>query len=308
VAGSTYTYTRNANYWNKDAFPYDKVVLKPMTDTTARLNALRSNQVQGALGELKNVKEAEAAKLTANMTSVNWVGLLLMDRDGKLVPQMKDLRVRQAMNYAFDHEAILQSIDFGNGKRTTQIFSTVSPAYDPALDSKYAFDLDKAKQLMQEAGAADGFSITIPRAPGQDAYYTVTEQSLAKINIKVEWAQVPTSSIIPEILSGKYPVAFMTLGSQSAWQDIQKSVIEKAPWNPLHATDPELQNLLKAAQMAPVDGQPAAFSAVSAWLVDHAWFSPWYRVETPYFTDAKTKVTMDPYVVVPPIRNFKPAS
>ncbi len=45
VAGSTYTYKRNQAYWNAAAFPYDKVVIKPMNDLTARLNALKAGQV-----------------------------------------------------------------------------------------------------------------------------------------------------------------------------------------------------------------------------------------------------------------------
>ncbi len=303
VVGSQYTYLRNPNYWNKSFPAYDKVIIKVMTDTTARLNALKSGQINAGIAELKSVDEAKASKLQVGYVDLNWVGLLLMDRDGKTVPQLKDLRVRQAINYCFDQASILKSIDYNQGAITTQIFGTGTVAYDKGLDNKYLFDLDKAKSLMAEAGASAGFTVSMPRSPGgSDAYYAVVESSLGKINIKVNWNQVPIASIIAETISGKYPVTFMTLGSQSAWQDIQKAVL--GAWNPYKCADPALTALLDKAKKASQDDAPAAFKAISTWLVDNAWFAPWYRVQTPYLTDAKTDVYMDKYVVVPPIRNF----
>jgi len=62
--GSVYTFVRNPSYWNTKAFPFDKVVIKPMTDPTAILNALRSGQINGALmTNAKNVAPAQGAGL-----------------------------------------------------------------------------------------------------------------------------------------------------------------------------------------------------------------------------------------------------
>ncbi|MFJ2116481.1 ABC transporter substrate-binding protein, partial [Streptomyces sp. NPDC087850] len=47
--GSVYTFVRNKNYWNTKAFPFERIVFKPLSDPTAILNALRSGQVNGAL-------------------------------------------------------------------------------------------------------------------------------------------------------------------------------------------------------------------------------------------------------------------
>jgi peptide/nickel transport system substrate-binding protein len=307
VTGSTYTYTRNAAYWDKATYPYDKVVIKPMTDLTARLNALKAGQVNGAIADTSSINDAKASRLTVNTSAVNWVGLLIVDREGKEVPALKDLKVRQAMNYAFDAEGILKNVSQGQGKKTTQIFNSVGDAYDPALDNEYTFDLAKAKQLMADAGYADGFSVTMPESAGFARYNAIIGQQLAAINIKVNWTKVPANNIIPEVLSGKYPVFFMTLGSQSPWQDIRKAVAPNAPWNPLKAQDPNLDKLLKTAQFADEASQPAAMKAVSKWLVDNAWFSPWYRENAVYLTDARTSVNMEAYNVAPSIRMYAPA-
>ncbi|GAA2823390.1 ABC transporter substrate-binding protein [Kribbella solani] len=306
VAGSTYTYKRNPDYWNAAAFPYDKIVIKPMNDLTARLNALKSGQVNATITDTNSLADAKRSGLTVNTTPVNWNGLMLMDRDGKLVPALKDLRVRKAINYAFDREAILKNVSHGQGTLTTQIFNAAGDGYDKALDGIYNYDVAKAKQLLAEAGYASGFTITMPESPGFAQYNAIIEQQLGAIGITVKWVKVPANAIIPAILSGKYPVAFMTLGSQSAWQDIQKAVTRKSPWNPLKAGDPELDKLLAAAQSAPEAQLPAAMQAVSKWLVDNAWFDPWYRENSVYLSDAKTAVAMGAYNVVPPVSAFAP--
>jgi peptide/nickel transport system substrate-binding protein len=306
VTGSTYTYTRNPKYWDASSFPYDKVVIKPMTDITARLNAIKSGQVNGAIAETANIKDAKASNLTVNTSAVNWVGLLIVDRDGKQVPALKSLQVRQAMNYAFDAEGILKNVSQGEGKRTTQIFNSVGDAYDPELDSAYGYDVAKAKQLMADAGYAAGFDLKMPEIAGFARYNAIIEQQLGALNIRVTWVKVPANSTIPEVLSGKYPAFFFTLGSQSPWQDIRKAVAPNAPWNPLKVQRPELDTLLHDAQYADENAQPAAMKAVSRYLVDNAWFAPWYRENAVYLTDAKTSVSMEAYNVAPSLRMYAP--
>jgi peptide/nickel transport system substrate-binding protein len=306
VAGSTYTYKRNPDYWNAAAFPYDKVVIKPMNDLTARLNALKAGQVNATITDTNSLADAKRSGLTVNTTPVNWVGLLLLDRGGKLVPALKDLRVRQAINLAFDREAILKNVSHGEGSLTTQIFNAAGDGYDKSLDGQYTYDVTKAKQLLADAGYANGFTITMPESAGFAQYNAIIGQQLAAVGITVKWVKTPANAIIPAILSGKYPVAFMTLGSQSAWQDIQKAVTPKAPWNPIKAGDPQLDKLLATAQTASEAELPTAMKAVSKWLVDNAWFAPWYRENSVYLTDAKTAVDMQAYNVAPPVSAFGP--
>ena len=72
---------------------------------------------------------------------------------------MADVRVRQAINYAFDRDAIVKQAYGGAGTSTAQLFSTDSSAYDEALNGKYTYDVAKAKQLLAEAGYANGFEL-----------------------------------------------------------------------------------------------------------------------------------------------------
>ena len=129
VAGSQYTYTRNPDYWNKGDFPYDKIVIKPITDLTARLNALKSGQVDATLIDAGSMSEATSSDLTVKTVQGDWQGIFIVDRDGTTTPALADVKVRQAINEAIDGAAILKSIRQGQGTVSEQIFNPTSAGY-----------------------------------------------------------------------------------------------------------------------------------------------------------------------------------
>lgn len=305
--GSQYTYTRNPDYWNPDAYPYDTIVIKPIIDLSARLNALKSGQVNAALADAKSIAEAEASGLSVHTLPVDWNGIIIADRNGETVPALGDVRVRQAINHAFDAEAILQNVHLGYGEVTDQVFNTRSLAFDPELEGAYDYDPERARELLAEAGYPDGFEIVMPEFPFAAAVNPIIEQQFADIGITVDWEKVSTDAAVSELLSGKYPIYWFSLASQTVAQDVQKLATPTSPWNTSKVDDPELMALVEAARAATGDEQRAAFQAISEYFVENAWFDPWYRVDTVQLTDAATTVEMQAQNVVPWPRNFSPA-
>ena len=304
TAGSQYTYERNADYWNTEAFPFDEIVLKPLTDLTARLNALKSGEIDGALGDAKSIAEAEASGLTAQTMQGDWQGIFIVDREGTKVPALADERVRQAMNYAIDGDGILEAVRLGEGESTTQVFNPTSLAYDADLDDAYPFDPDKARELLAEAGYADGFDITMPEFAGFSDISTIAYQQLGDVGIRVTPQSVAPDQVISALLSGEFPAFIFSWGSSNSWQDILKIVQPTAPWNMYKSETPELDALIAEAQST---GSEEAFQAVSEYLVEQAWFAPWYVQNNVYLTGSDVTVTMQPQNVVPYIWNYTPA-
>ncbi|MEG0641711.1 MAG: ABC transporter substrate-binding protein, partial [Clostridium sp.] len=78
---------------------------------------------------------------------------------------LSDIRVRQAINYAIDKDSIIDTVAEG---KATKLGSNFSPAMDfyfeEGLENFYETNIEKAKQLMAEAGFADGFDLqlTVP--------------------------------------------------------------------------------------------------------------------------------------------------
>jgi peptide/nickel transport system substrate-binding protein len=101
VKDSQTVFTARKDYWNKDLQKYQRLTFKILTDLTARTNALVSGQVDATILDPKNGKQAEGAKMKLAANEVDWQGLLLLDRDGAKNPALANVKVRQAINYAF---------------------------------------------------------------------------------------------------------------------------------------------------------------------------------------------------------------
>jgi peptide/nickel transport system substrate-binding protein len=110
-----------------------------------------------------------------------------------------DVRVRQAINYAIDKEALINQL-FGGVPQEGVWLLPWELGYDASLKPAYPYDLAKAQQLMEEAGLADGFTMPIVYASfmewGADLADYISS-ALAAINIQVELTGVST---MPEFM------------------------------------------------------------------------------------------------------------
>ena len=127
-------------------------------DARARLNAVRSGEATVALIDPRTIQDAKAAGLVIQLCEKNalWDIYLNVSR-----PVLKDVRVRQALMYALDREALADAIGFGSARPTQQLWATTSPFYIKELDSRYPYDPKKARQLLAEAGYKDNAEITL---------------------------------------------------------------------------------------------------------------------------------------------------
>jgi peptide/nickel transport system substrate-binding protein len=304
VAGRQYVYVRNPDYWNSEAFDFERVTITPMTDLVARLNALKSGQVDAGIGDASSAGDAQANGLEVYTKDVDWLGLTLADRAGRLSEPLADIRVRQALNMAFDKAAILEFFDLGFGRLTDQIFPETSPAYLPELDAVYPYDPDRARELLAEAGYADGFTITMPELPNFANFNPVIEQQLQEIGIAIDWTPVAPNAAIPELRSGRYPAYIMQFGYQGDWAEFRKFAFPYSPWNPTAYDDPDLLELLEEAQYAMGDDQVEKFQDINRYFIENAWFAPWYRRDIVYFANDTVQVEMQTGNVVPFLRNY----
>jgi peptide/nickel transport system substrate-binding protein len=127
-------------------------------DSRARFNALRSGQATISLIDPRQIQEAKAAGLVVQTAEKNalWDIYLNVSR-----PALSDVRVRQALMYAMDREALSDALGFGSARPTQQLWATSSPFYIKELDDRYPFDQAKARALLAEAGYKDGVDITL---------------------------------------------------------------------------------------------------------------------------------------------------
>lgn len=310
VAGSQYVFVRRDNYWNPGLQHYDKVVIKTIADPTATLNAVLSGQLDAAL---LNTKTAAQARQNTDLKEYryinNWLGLILYDRDGKIAPAMKDVRVRQAISYAIDSKSILKNIYNDQGQQTTQIFNPKSTAADTSLDGRYPFDPEKARKLLAEAGYGNGFELTFPVAGSLDpGMIAVVVKQLGDVGITVKTQAADPANLIGDLTSAKYAAIPMTLFMPDTWSTIKTSVSTSAIFNAQKTQDPKVQALVETIRTASESESTRAARELNSYLVDQAWFVPFFRLDQTFFANKKVKVTPQQEQIVPSIYNYEPAS
>lgn len=197
-----------------------KVVFKVLTDASTRIAALLSGDVDLVtfvdpenMATLKQTKDIFVAQYP--IVRFSWV--CLADALNPASP-LHDKRVRQAMNYAVDKESIINDVIGGLGNQTV-VLNSMLWGCDPKV-LPYPYDLTKAKQLMKEAGYANGFDITLNMTPvnqvkGEEVYQAV-QAMMAKINIRMKIQKWSGVGYMDLVTTGKAnPMYILNWGTQA---------------------------------------------------------------------------------------------
>jgi peptide/nickel transport system substrate-binding protein len=275
VTASSLVFERNPDYWNPDDFPHDEVEILVMADETAQLNSLASGQIDGAEINLGSIGRAESSGLHVESFPNVWSGLMLLDRAGTMVPALGDVRVRQAINMVFDREAIAASIWNGNGLANPQVFGPTTSGYQEDLLDYYDYDVEGAKQLMNEAGYADGFDIMLPDIGGYtDEYTAITVQQLALLNIRAQVVPVPRTESTARILKGEFPIFAWKMSVSPEVGLVSNLLTPNGSYNPFNSEDPELNELLAEWSVADQDETAEIYQQINEFVLENAWFAP----------------------------------
>ncbi|WP_309075962.1 ABC transporter substrate-binding protein [Paenarthrobacter sp.] len=306
VKDSQTVFTAREGYWNKDLQKFNKLTLKILTDPTARTNALVSGQIDATLLDPKNGKQAEGARMKLETNQVDWSGLLLLDRDGTKNPALANVKVRQAINHAFDRKTILDQVMLGQGTPTTQPFGKDSGAWTEELENYYSYDPGKAKQLLKDSGFEGKVSIDVPTLPGAETLISVLKQQLADVGITLNPGAAITNTFTSDVAAQKYPALFFNLFQGEPTVAIDQIVSTKALYNPFKNTTPELEAKIAAVRTGGGDAGKLA-QEVNKYVVEQAWFAPLFRVNQMYYHNDKVNVTPQVQQAVPSIYNYSPA-
>jgi peptide/nickel transport system substrate-binding protein len=301
------TYVRNPDYWNPEAVDFERVTYERFDDPIAILNALKTRQVDAGKIPANYVAEAEAAGLSVFVppaTSSNM--LLIVDTAGEIVPALGDVRVRQAMALAFDRTAIVDEVQNGIGNDSSQVFPEGHPGHVEDGDDRYAFDLDRARDLMAEAGYADGFDLVIPKPADPTAFGYAFEleplilQALGDIGIRVTFE--PTSD--PYGMNGdnlNNAVLFLTLDLNAIY--IYSSGQGADDWR--RAFGDEGRELLETIVTGTQTASDEAWAAFGERALDQAWYIPLSQVaEGIWATQSDIELDTDEYIGFAPLDWF----
>ena len=201
VSGSYVRIKKNPDYW-RGKVKVDTITFKPVPENGSRLAMLRAGQahyIYPMPAELKAVAARDKNIDLIEMPSII-ARYLVLNTEYK---PLSDVRVRRAINYALDKEAIIKIAWGGAAIPADSIIPPNLQFYKK--QGVWPHDVEKAKALMKEAGYEDGFEVVF-LTPNASARIRATEmvmQQLAKIGITGKIQSMDVASFYNKLESQK---------------------------------------------------------------------------------------------------------
>jgi peptide/nickel transport system substrate-binding protein len=161
--GETITVARNTSYWGKKPY-YDSVVFRIVPEAATRESLLLAGQVDliilPPIADLPALQRNSAVKvLLAPSDRTIFIAI------NATKPMLSDRRVRQALNYAVDKDAIIKNVLFGAADEMDAPMA--SSLFGYCKVGTYPHDLAKAKQLLAEAGVKPNTPVQLIHPTGR---------------------------------------------------------------------------------------------------------------------------------------------
>jgi peptide/nickel transport system substrate-binding protein len=280
VPGSRFVAERFDRFYQKGKPHLDRVVISLMPEASARDVAFRNKEIDASiLGPAQYQAYQGDPALSKGLLEVAEVFTRNMGMNREHKP-FADKRVRQAINHAIDTDLIIRRLVRNKAYRATSWLPLSSPAYDPAL-KPYAFDPDKAKKLLAEAGYPQGFEFEWTASSNESWGIPIVEAVLPmldRVGIKVRIKPVEANVLADTVIKGDYQAYIWSNNSGPDPQAALKCFESGTPRSACNYTafkNPDFDKLMAEAAAAPdAAGKIAKLKAANALLQEEApvWF------------------------------------
>ncbi|HLQ84640.1 MAG TPA: ABC transporter substrate-binding protein [Salinisphaeraceae bacterium] len=252
--GSQLVFERVDDYWGEPPY-YSRVVFKIVPES----NALEAGLLSGQLDLIMNPPVSDLQSLSQQ----DGITVLKAPSNRSIFvafvtnkPPFDDKKVRQAINYAVDKEAIIKNVLFSAVDRMDSPFAALLPGYCEV--GGYDYDPNKAKELLAEAGV-ESVSITMGAPRGRYTQDYQAAQAIAsylrKVDVDVKVETMDWASYISLIGSTENTLNSYMLGWAPPAMDAptQLLMLTEEGWPPkgLNGTfysDPEVEELFAKAR------------------------------------------------------------
>jgi peptide/nickel transport system substrate-binding protein len=286
VPGQKMVLEPNKEYWGKVP-KLDRLILRPMPESSARLAALQTGEVNWA--EVPPPESMELLKKQGFQVLLNayphiWpltLNLQIKPWDNKLV--------RQAANYAIDREGLANSLLGGAARPAKQLMYPGNAWYSEG-SIEYTYNPEKAKKLLAEAGYANGFETTfvVPSSGSGNMWplpmIEFVQQNLAAVGIKVKVEVMEWATMNPAFRAGfpkdkQIGAVMISLGTYAPMHAIDRN-FSKTSFPPIGNnkgmySNPQVDELINQIKVADPDAMIPLMKKATAIITEDA---PWIFV------------------------------
>ena len=240
-------------YWEEGKPIVKTLELRTISDETARATALRNGEIDMIIDamdvELAVLQNAPGVVLeTIPGTFWEYVGMNCESES------LKDPKVREAIAYAIDRNAINMAVKMGNATVLPEANVPPTHEYYGGEDLFSVRDVDKAKELLSEAGVEEG-SISLKLTVGSDWQYQVdaaalVKQQLSDIGIDVNIQAMESGTFFDGLNSGDFD---LTVVGWSGFVDIDEYLYDlfttEGAYNQQNYSNPQVDELLEKGRV-----------------------------------------------------------
>lgn len=296
VQGDHITLKKNPQYWQSGKPYLDGIEIKIFSDPQSMISQVEGGGIDVAilplLRDALRLAKDPNYQVVYNQNSGSVNVLLAQSKEGA-GPTANKL-FRQALNYAMDRKRWTETVLLGVGTPKSLPVVPSSPAYDAAKDQAYAFDLDKAKALVQQSGVSDPRLEMLYSAASADysSVLQIFQADLAKIGVTLTLKPTEPVAFIDQLFNSKFTglaansSLFGQLHPAFFWGNAYYS--PNANWASFK-TDEYSQladGLLKEADPA---RQKQVYSQWTDYILDQSWAFPWSNTVPRTVTTAKVQ-------------------
>jgi peptide/nickel transport system substrate-binding protein len=242
----------NPDYWG-GAPAIQTMVFRPIPENTTRVAALQTGEVDMAVNippHMVPIVQQDAKLRIGRVPSARFITVFLDTRYND--SPLKNVKVRQAINYAVNVDGIVASVMEGQGQRIAGLLTDMHFGYDAGV-KPYPTNRNRAKELLAEAGYPGGLAIAFDAPDGR---YVNDKQvaeaiagELAKVGIRVQLNIQEWGNYIGKIVTHKASPMWM-VGWGNAMFDADNTYTPLVHSSALLSVtnDPELDKLIDAAR------------------------------------------------------------
>ena len=201
VAQDRMVFERYANYWNKPAVHFDKIVYTPIPDATVRLANLRSGQLdfieRVASSDMEAIKKDKKLK-TASITGIGYQGITInigKSDQAQKNPLGRDARVREAFELSIDRQGLAQVVMDNEAQIGNQWVAPGNTFYAKNMPIPKR-NVERARALLKEAGVTNP-SFTLMTATTSEAQrLALVVQAMSRdagFDVKIQSTEFATS-------------------------------------------------------------------------------------------------------------------
>lgn len=281
--GESITLEAFDGYWGEIA-DVKKIVFTVIPDGTARRQALEAGDIDG----YDLVAPADVDALSADGFTLHQrpaFNILYLGMNQKAAP-LDNIKVRQAIAYAIDREALVQATLPEGTEVATQFVPESVIGYSDDVTT-YEYDPEKAKALLAEAGLTTleiefnyPTDVSRPYMPDPAAYFEAISADLEAVGITVKATAAPWRPTYLDTIQGGPTHGLHLLGWTGDYNDTYNFIgtffgAESNEWG---FNNPEIFSVIDGARNAPVDEQEDAYKAANEALMD---FLPGLPIASP---------------------------